>query len=94
MTVHDNLSMPIYHRDQVDPSLDHQLVDCGGGLLETFAVVEKTGSFQIGEIALRTIQAKIEYLSDDRVQQLVQSYCDDAALIRAEQIRQRLQFAD
>ena len=62
--------MRVYQTHELDRTLDFQLVDCGGGLLETYALGLKTGSFVIGEIAIRNIAKKIEYLTDDRAQQL------------------------
>ncbi len=56
------------HVDRVgefDPNLDFQLIDCGGGLLEVYALGQKTGEFQIGEIAMRNIKATIVDLPDD-----------------------------
>lgn len=66
---------------EFDPDLDFQLIDCGG-LLEVYALGQKTGGFQIGEIAMRNIKAKIVDLTDYEAQQLVQSYCDTASRIR------------
>ena len=79
--------MRVYQTHELDRTLDFQLVDCGGGLLETYALGLKTGSFVIGEIAIRNIAKKIEYLTDDRAQQLVQSYCQNAAQARAKNIK-------
>jgi hypothetical protein len=79
--------MRVYQKHELDRTLDFQLIDCGGGLLETYALGERTGSFIIGEIAIKNIASKIEYLTDDRAQQLVQSYCQNAARVRAEKIK-------
>jgi hypothetical protein len=82
-----NDRMRVYQEHELDTTLDFQLVDCGGGLLQVYALGEKTGSFVIGEVAIKNIANKIEYLTDDRAQRLVQKYCQNATQARAEQIK-------
>jgi hypothetical protein len=82
--------MQIGFKDSIDPTIEYQLINCGGGLLETYSLGTKTGAYPIGEIAMRSIEGKIEFLSDDRAQQLVQSYCDNVIRIRTEPMRQVL----
>ena len=82
--------MQIGIKDTIDPTLEYQLINCGGGLLEIYSLGTKTGAYTIGEIAMRSIEGKIEFLSDDRAQQLVKSYCDNVIRIRTEPMRQAL----
>ena len=80
--------MLIYDKTEVDPDRDYQLVDCGGGLLEIYALGKRTGSFTIGEIAIRNIKTRIGYLSEDFALELVKSHCDTVASVRRRLMRQ------
>jgi hypothetical protein len=80
--------MVIYNKTEIDPNLDYQLLDCGAGLLEIYTLGKRTASFSIGEIAIRNIKSRIEYLSEDRALELVKSYCDTAARVRSTIIQQ------
>ncbi len=79
--------MFLYKKDQIDPDLDYQIVDCGAGLLESYSLGRKTGSYQIGEIAIRNIRNKIAFLAEDQAQRLVQDYCSEAQRIRSFNLR-------
>ena len=74
--------MRIYKKTEIDPDLDYQLVDCGGGLLEIYTLGNRTASIAIGEIAIRNIKSRIEYLSENRALELVKSYCNTAVRVR------------
>lgn len=78
--------MHLYDTGELDLLMDYQLIDAGGGLLETYALGKKTGSFQIGEIAMRNIKSRIDFLNDFEVQKLIQGYCDMAHRLQTKDI--------
>ena len=74
--------MRIVPIDEQNLNADYQLVNGGRGLLEIYAFGRKTESY-IGELAMRTLAVALENLDDNRAQQLVLSYCNTAARLRA-----------
>jgi hypothetical protein len=69
--------------DELNLNADYQLVNGGRGLLEVYALGRKTESHYIGELAMRTLAVALENLDDNRAQELVLSYCNAAARLRA-----------
>ena len=75
--------MRIVPIDELNLNADYQLVNGGRGLLEVYALGCGTESHYIGELAMRTLAVALENLDDNRAQQLVLSYCNTAARLRA-----------
>ena len=74
--------MRIVPIDELNLNADYQVVN-GGGLREIYALGRKTESHYIGELAMRTLAVALENLDDNRARQLVLSYCNTAARLRA-----------
>lgn len=70
--------MRVFPSTQIDPLNAFQPVDAGGGKLEIYARGIRKGTYQVGEAVIKYIDSRIEFLTDDRAQQLVQSYCEVA----------------
>lgn len=71
--------MELFAKDDLDPTLDFQLVYCGRGRLQIFVLGSLSGSYKVGEAALGRIVREVNRLSDDQGQQLVRHYCENAA---------------
>ena len=56
--------MYVYEPNEVDPSLDYQLVDAHNGLLELYTLGEKTATLGLGELIIRQLKSAIASLTN------------------------------
>jgi|SRR5208283_3112531 len=86
--------MKLFAKDDLDPTLGFQLVHCGRGRVWICIFGSLSGSYNVGEVALKQIARELNRLSDDHAQQIVRHYCENAARIHALLIMRRSRSAD
>jgi|SRR5208283_3503834 len=86
--------MKLFVKDDLDPALSFQLVHCGRGRVQIYRFGSLSGSYNVGEVALKQIVRDLNRLSDDHAQQVVRHYCENAARMRTLLAIRRSRSAD
>jgi hypothetical protein len=80
--------MRIFDQHSIDRSLDYQLIDCGNGILEIYALGLKKYSLPLGEPAIRKLEKQIVAMNDYQAQELVQTCYDNSLRLREQRQNQ------
>ena len=74
--------MHISNQHSVDRSLDYQLIDCGNGILDIYALGLKKYSLPLGEPVIRKLAKEIEAMNDLQAQELIQIHYGNSLRLR------------